>query len=140
MFWESLGIGSCYIGDVMENCEEQRKLLKLPGYVFPAAMVVFGYPTDQQTEREKPKRSAMKYIVSENGYPEHTADDRQELFFGSRDLSEKQKENTADPGMPETGTTAEYHTWMRKFCERKYNSDFSREMTRSVREYLKDYK
>ena len=28
----SLGIGSCYIGDIMENCEEQRKLLNLPKY------------------------------------------------------------------------------------------------------------
>ena len=41
---ESLGIGSCYIGDVMENCEAQRELLGLPRYVFPAAMLVFGYP------------------------------------------------------------------------------------------------
>ena len=31
---ESFGIGSCYIGDIMENCEEQRRLLKLPEYVF----------------------------------------------------------------------------------------------------------
>ena len=30
---ESLGIGSCYIGDIMENCEEQRRLLQLPEYV-----------------------------------------------------------------------------------------------------------
>ena len=29
---ESLGIGSCYIGDIMENCEEQRRLLQLPEY------------------------------------------------------------------------------------------------------------
>ena len=50
---ESLGIGSCYIGDIMENAEIQRKLLSLPRYVFPAAMVVFGYPTDQQKMREK---------------------------------------------------------------------------------------
>ena len=56
----SLGIGSCYIGDVMENCEEQRRLLGLPAYVFPAAMVVFGYPTEQQKERPKPKRAAME--------------------------------------------------------------------------------
>ena len=27
---ESLGIGSCYIGDVMENAEEMKELLKLP--------------------------------------------------------------------------------------------------------------
>ena len=30
---ESLGIGSCYIGDIMENCESQRELLNLPEYV-----------------------------------------------------------------------------------------------------------
>ena len=51
---ESFGIGSCYIGDIMENCEQQRALLNLPEYVFPAAMLVFGYPTQQQKEREKP--------------------------------------------------------------------------------------
>ncbi len=30
--------------------------------------------------------------------------------------------------------------WLRAFCERKYESDFSREMTRSVAEYLEDYR
>jgi nitroreductase/FMN reductase (NADPH)/FMN reductase [NAD(P)H] len=29
--------------------------------------------------------------------------------------------------------------WMKAFCARKYDSGFSREMTRSVREYLRDY-
>ena len=33
----------------------------------------------------------------------------------------------------------EFTDWIRAFCERKYNSDFSREMTRSVEEYLKQY-
>ena len=50
---ESFGIGSCYIGDIMENIEEQRDILDLPPYVFPAAMLVFGYPTEQQILRKK---------------------------------------------------------------------------------------
>ena len=33
-----------------------------------------------------------------------------------------------------------YDAWMQAFCERKYNSDFSREMTRSVGVYLNDFK
>jgi hypothetical protein len=33
-----------------------------------------------------------------------------------------------------------YDEWMRAFCERKYNSDFSREMSRSVAEYLEEFK
>lgn len=36
---ESFGIGSCYIGDIMENYEKQRRLLNLPDYVFPAVML-----------------------------------------------------------------------------------------------------
>ena len=39
----ALGIGSCYIGDIMENIETQREILSLPRYVFPAALLVFGY-------------------------------------------------------------------------------------------------
>ena len=43
---ESLGLGSCYIGDVVEHFEYHQQLLKLPRYVVPAAMVCFGYPTE----------------------------------------------------------------------------------------------
>ena len=77
---EALGIGSCYIGDIMENAETQRQILNLPRYVFPAAMIVFGYPTEQQRQREKPRRFDLKYIVQENGYRELTPDELREMF------------------------------------------------------------
>jgi nitroreductase/FMN reductase (NADPH)/FMN reductase [NAD(P)H] len=32
-----------------------------------------------------------------------------------------------------------YAEWLKAFCERKYNSDFSREMSRSVGVYLRDF-
>ena len=67
---ESLGIGSCYIGDVMENAEIHQQMLRLPRYVFPAAMLVFGYPTQQQKERVKPRRADMRHVVHENAYRE----------------------------------------------------------------------
>ena len=41
---ESLGIGSCYIGDIMELGEEHAELLHLPRWTFPAAMLCFGRP------------------------------------------------------------------------------------------------
>ncbi len=117
---QSLGIGSCYIGDIMENAEIQRKLLSLPKFVFPAAMLVFGYPTQQQITRPKPPRSDMKYIVHENGYRDMDADEIKSM------LSVK---TAARP----------YDEWIKAFCNRKYNSDFSREMTRSVKVFLEDY-
>ena len=118
---ESLGIGSCYIGDVMENCEEQKVLLNLPQYVFPAAMLVFGYPTQQQIERKKPERADLKYIVHENTYRTMDAGELREMF------GQKTGERT-------------YEEYMKAFCVRKYNSEFSKEMTRSVGEYIKDFR
>ena len=37
---ESLGLGSCYIGDILENREYNKKLLSLPDYVVPVGMLV----------------------------------------------------------------------------------------------------
>ena len=117
---ESLGIGSCYIGDIMENIEIQREILGLPSYVFPAAMVVFGYATDQQKARPKPGRFDLKYIVNENAYHELSGEELREMF----------KARTGDRS---------FEDWIGAFCERKYNSDFSREMSRSVRKVLESF-
>lgn len=117
----SLGVGSCYIGDIMERCEELRELLRLPPYVFPAAMLVFGYPTAQQAARPKPDRCDLQYIVHENGYRRMDGPELRRMLRG-------QAVNT------------DYEAWCRAFCARKYNSDFAREMTRSVEAYLNDFR
>ena len=117
---ESLGIGSCYIGDIMENCRLHREMLTLPEFVFPAAMLVFGYPTEGQLARKKPVRCALEHIVHENGYRRMGADELRQMLAQDRDADS-------------------YDKWIKAFCNRKYNSEFSREMTRSVAEYLKDF-
>ncbi len=117
---ESLGIGSCYIGDIMENCEEQRDLLHLPEYVFPVGMLIFGYPTEGQLKRQKPERVDRKFIVHENAYQPLSAEDMKEMWT------------------PRCGEKS-YEEWMKAFCDRKFNSDFSQEMSRSVAEYLKQF-
>jgi len=117
---QSLGIGSCYIGDIMENIETQRELLQLPEYVFPAAMLVFGYPTRSQIERKKPDRVDRRFIVQQDHYQIHDEEALREMFT---------------PKAPD----GNFHAWMQAFCRRKYHSDFSREMTRSVGEYLRQF-
>ncbi len=116
----SLGIGSCYIGDIMEHCELHRELFQLPPYVFPAVMLVLGYPTARQRERTKPARCPLDSIVLENTYRKMDRDALYQMF------SHKSGQQS-------------YEDWMTAFCNRKYNSDFSREMGRSVREYLKEF-
>ena len=117
---ESLGIGSCYIGDILEQYETHREILRLPEYVIPCAMLVFGYPTGQQKSREKPARCALRHIVHENGYRTMDGAELREMFG------------------PRTGSGT-YDAYMKAFCARKYDSDFAREMTRSAARYLRQF-
>ena len=117
---QSLGLGSCYIGDITENYEYHRELLKLPQYVVPAAMLCFGYPTEQQRSRQKLHRFHVEAMVHENGYDMGKSGKMQQM------LTER------------TGHSAEaLADWVRRFCKFKWNSDFSREMSRSCTEMVK---
>lgn len=109
---ESFGIGSCYIGDVIENFEAHKELLNLPAQVAPVSMLVFGYPTEQQKERKQPNRFAKESIIFENNY---------------RDLTEEELIEM----MPNDRTKALYN--------RKYISEFAREMVRSTKEIFKNW-
>ncbi|MBR2310126.1 MAG: nitroreductase family protein [Oscillospiraceae bacterium] len=115
----SLGIGSCYIGDITENFEYHKELLGLPQYVVPAAMLCFGYPTQQQRCRPKPPRHAVSDLVHENGYSLEKSAQMERMLSAQQG---KEGEELAD--------------WIRRFCKRKWNSDFSREMSRSCTEMV----
>jgi len=120
---QALGLGSCYIGDILENCERVRPLLALPEHVFPAAMLVIGHPTDQQLARPKPKRFPGKYTVCRNRFA---------------DWAHMETEDFRDMFSSHTGLV-DFETWIKAFCERKYESDFSREMTRSAEKWLEPF-
>ena len=119
----SFGLGSCYNGDITENYEYHRELLGMPQYVVPAAMVCFGYPTQQQLSRPKPPRHAVTALVHENGYSMEKAAQMEQM------LSLQQGK--------EGDVLADY---IRRFCKRKWNSEFSREMSRSCEEMVKDWR
>jgi nitroreductase len=122
---ESLGVGSCYIGDIIENCEAVRELLSLPDYVVPAAMLVYGYPTRAQKDRRKPARFAQEYIVFQNQYRKLTPEEHLEMH---RRRSEREGKAVED-----------IRADIRALCNRKYMSDFSLEMSRSAVEYLRKF-
>lgn len=117
---ESLGLGSCYIGDILENREYHKELLSLPDKVMPIGMLVIGYPSAAAIKREKPQRCDIKHIVHTDKYREMDPDElRDMLSYKAGDKS--------------------YEEWLTAFCKRKYDSAFSKEMTRSAKAYLKEY-
>ncbi len=64
---EALGLGSCYIGDIIENAEEHQKLLGLPQYVFPITMLCFGYKPEG-FKRDMVERIPLEFLCHKNGY------------------------------------------------------------------------
>jgi nitroreductase len=117
---EALGIGSCYIGDIMEQYETHRELLELPPYVFPVCMLCFGYPNASALERPLTPRFGRAQIVFKNRY---------------RSLGEEELEHLLDgPGRRSPREPA--RNVGQAYYRHKFASAFSREMSRSVRAAL----
>lgn len=125
---ESFGIGSCYIGDIMEQYETHRDLFDLPRYVFPICLVCFGYPTEQQMEREQTNRFDEKFIVFENRYHRLENSEFDEMF--------NQRHAQMFHGRESINGSVNVGQAMYR---RKFSAEFSLEMTRSVRAMLKEW-
>jgi FMN reductase (NADPH)/FMN reductase [NAD(P)H] len=119
---ESFGIGSCYIGDIMEQYEIHRDLLALPPYVFPITMVVFGFPTAQQMKRGYTSRFGEQYVLFHNQYHRLGQQEIDAMLAERRSHMEGAK----NPGL--------------STYQHKFSADFSTEMRRSVREMLKNWR
>jgi nitroreductase len=124
---ESFGVGSCYIGDITEHYEVHKEMLSLPQYAFPICMLVFGYPTQQQKDQPYTPRFDEKFIVFENCYRRLGEEEFTEMF------AERQSRLPKGRSMEGISTVGQA-TYLRKF-----SADFSVEMRRSVREWLKSW-
>lgn len=120
---QALGLGSCYIGDVLENHEEVASLLALPRYTMVAAMVIFGYPNeDFGTKSDHQLRPDAGHVFMENSYREPHLDQLRAAYRAQEAQMARQKRLPFD----NSGSIADYYYF------RKYTSSFMAEMNRSV--------
>jgi len=68
---DSLGLGSVYIGTVLECFPELRTMFQLPKGVFPVVLLCLGYPKASPSPR---KKLGVDVLVHSEGY--HEIDDR----------------------------------------------------------------
>ena len=125
---ESLGIGSCYIGDIMENFEDHKVMFNLPKYVFPITLICFGYPTQQQQDRPLTERFDQKYVVYQDQYKRLTPEDFDAMYQSRHNQVFKDREMLK--GAENVGQL---------IYNRKFVSEFSLEMSRSVQAILKSW-
>ena len=120
---ESLGIGSCYIGDIVENYEFHKELFDLPDWAFPIGMLCLGYYRENYLKKPR-ERFDKQYIVFEEKYKHLSPEEYQQMFA--------QREQTFHEDNP-------YHAdnFAQAFYARKTGASFSKEMARSVRVAMK---
>lgn len=122
---ESLGIGSCYIGDILENYEYHRELFHLPRHAVPISLLCLGYYRDGH-RRVHRERFDRKFVVFEETYRRLSEEELEEMF------AEKAKGFVKGPAIT-AGNFAQ------AFYKRKTGAAFSKEMARSVRVMLGEY-
>lgn len=122
---ESLNIGSCYIGDIVENYESIKDEFNLPDWAFPIGMLVLGYYPENHKKVLR-SRFAKEYIVFENSYKQLSDNEVDEMFA---EQSKKYQQNNK--------YNAE--NYAQQFYARKTGAAFSKEMARSVRVALKKW-
>jgi hypothetical protein len=120
---EALGIGSCYIGDIMENYEIHREMFNLPRWVFPITLICFGFPKGNKEKIPLTTRFPQKYIHFFNQYKRLGKEDFVEMFMNDpRSKMLKEGENLAQ---------------LAYF--KKLAAEYSLEMRRSVKVALKEW-
>jgi len=122
---ESLGVGSCYIGDIIENYEYHKDLFNLEKLSFPLGMLVFGnYPEGYRPSKRS--RFDQKYVVFDEKYKKLS---REELFDMYKDI--------------ERGFNPDNKLGAKNSAQliygRKFGSEFSVEMNRSVKLAFKEW-
>lgn len=125
---ESLGIGSCYIGDIKENYETHQEMFNLPPYVFPAAMLCFGYPRPVKAPHRRTPRYDREFIVHHNTYQR---------------VNISEMDRMAAPINAHYFALGKYFTGAENLGQhyylKKFTAEFSREMSRSVRAALRNW-
>lgn len=126
---ESLGIGSCYIGDIMEQHDFHKDLLGLPDLVFPVTMLCYGYPKVPKTEGQKQlPRFGEEFVVFTDKYKRFSDE---EILHMTDETSWLYRSN----GKYSTGAENDGQ----HICARKYMTEYSMELVQSMEKYIENW-
>lgn len=118
---EALGLGSCYIGDIVENAEQVAELLDLPEHTMPLSMLIIGTPAKERPAIAHP----VVNLVHEERYRRADA--------ATLDAQVAEMDAMFRPHAKGAGErVVDIYT-------RKHTSDFMAEMDRSMRQWFRNW-
>lgn len=118
---DAMQIGSCYIGDIMENYEIHREMFELPRWVFPITMVCFGHSQRKQRKPSVVPRFPQESVHYKSHYKRLDEAGFEKMF-------EDRIRRSQHSGWVKDAENIGQH-----FYFKKTGADFFREMRRSVK-------
>lgn len=118
---EAVGLGSCYIGDIVENAEAVRDLLDLPEHTVPLSMLILGVPAKERPATPHP---TVNLVMPER--------------YRRADAATLDAQVAEMDAMFRPHATAAGERVL-DIYERKHTSDFMAEMGRSMELWLKNW-
>ncbi len=119
---EAVGLGSCYVGDVVENAEQVAELLDLPAHTVPLCMLILGQPARERAPIAHPVENLVMRERYRRASPDVLAAQAAEMdeVFRSRPVELGER--------------------VRDIYTRKHTSDFMAEMGRSMELWLQNWR
>ncbi|WP_186577009.1 nitroreductase family protein [Aquibacillus kalidii] len=65
---ENAGLGLCYMGSTLANCDQIGKILNLPANVVPVVGYSLGYPAENPSQRDRLPRNGLVHYEQYNDY------------------------------------------------------------------------
>ena len=118
---DAVGLGSVYIGSILEIFRELRDMLSLPGGVFPVVLLCVGYPGESVLPRRK---LDVDVVVHDELYRDIPDDELLRAFNAKY----------AGPGSRRVEITEERIETIRRVCVEVHGEDFARRCVEKVRE------
>lgn len=130
---ESEGLGICYLGGTLVNCDRVGKTLHLPKNVVPVVGFCLGYPDEDPALRH---RLPFDGLVHEGGYQAYTKEDIDRIYHKKEqvDWERYMKSSRLRKLVKQQGVEnlAQLYTGV------KYTRDFYQEYSRKILAYLEE--
>lgn len=72
-----MGLGICYLGSTLANCEKIAEVLQLPHQVVPVVGMVVGYPDENETRKD---RLPVSGLVHHDTYRQYTDEEILDIY------------------------------------------------------------
>ena len=128
---EAKGLGICYMGSTLANCDQIGRILKLPQNVIPVVGFSLGYPDEDPAPRD---RLPLSGLVHQETYRDYSDDDIRKIYHERE--TKGWARYTASPALRQRIESSGVENLAQIYAVLKYSRESHQEFAQTVLHYL----